>query len=242
MARKRMVDPEFWLDEQITSLGYEFRLFYIGSWNFADDYGVVENSSKKLKAQIFPYDDDVDCEAMITKLIELKRYIPFEAEGKKWLYVKNFLKYQRVDKPSKLRNPQAPKEVLGEDSTTTQEPLLDEEKRSKEKLSEEKRDNLVSYLEKIPESDLEEFTKKYEVSKSKIKEKGQALFFWCKKKGRSYRNYRMALQDALLKDYGLRKKSEVFRPPEPKNQLSEEARKRMIDLARPAFMKKVSLN
>ncbi len=137
MARKRMVDPEFWLDEEITSLGFEFRLFYIGTWNFADDYGVVENSAKKLKAQVFPY-DDVDCEPMITKLIKLGKFIEFEAEGKKWLFIKKFLKYQRVDKPSRNRNPETPKEILGEDSTTTQELLHDEVKLSKEKLSEVK--------------------------------------------------------------------------------------------------------
>lgn len=234
-----MVDPEFWLDEQITSLGYEYRLFYIGTWNFADDYGVVENSAKKLKAQIFPY-DAVDCDQMITKLIDAKRLIPFEADGKKWLYIKNFLKYQRVDKPSKNRNPQAPKEVVAEDSLITPIPLHDEEKRSKENIREEKEENSISYLEKIPQSDLKEFIEKYEVSQSKIKEKGQALFFWCKKKGRTYRNYRMALQDALLKDYGLRKKSEVFKPPEV-NPVSEQERKRLVSLARPEFLKRVTV-
>lgn len=142
-----MVDPEFWLDEEITSLGFEFRLFYIGTWNFADDYGVVENSAKKLKAQVFPY-DDVDCEEMITKLIKLGKFVEFEAEGRKWLFIKKFLKYQRVDKPSRNRNPQAPKHIIGEDSTTTQEPLHDEVKLSKVKLSKEKEIELPVWLNK----------------------------------------------------------------------------------------------
>lgn len=133
-----MVDPEFWLDEDITSLAYEYRLFYIGTWNFSDDYGVVENSAKKLKAQIFPY-DDVDCEKILEKLIKIKKLIPFEADGKQWLFIKKFLKYQRVDKPSRNRNPQAPKELLDEDYPTTPEPLLDEVKLSKVKLSKKKR-------------------------------------------------------------------------------------------------------
>ncbi len=136
MARKRMIDPEFWLDEDITSLDFEYRLFYIGTWNFADDYGVLENSPKKLKAQVFPY-DDVDCEKMLKKLIDLKRLIPFEKQGKNWLYIGKFLKYQRVDKPSKNRNPEAPKDIVGEDSLSTQELLGDEVKRSKENISKE---------------------------------------------------------------------------------------------------------
>ncbi len=133
-----MVDPEFWLDEEITSLDYEYRLFYIGTWNFSDDYGVVENSAKKLKAQIFPY-DDVDCDKILDKLIKIKKLIPFDADGKKWLFIKKFLKYQRVDKPSRNRNPQAPKELLGEDYPTTPEPLNDEVKLREVKLSKDKR-------------------------------------------------------------------------------------------------------
>ena len=119
MARKRMVDPEFWLDEDITALGFECRLFYIGTWNFADDYGVVEDSAKKLKAQVFPY-DDVDVQKIIDKLVKLGKLVRFDAEGKQWLYIRKFLKYQRVDKPSKIRNPEAPREALGEDYTTAQ--------------------------------------------------------------------------------------------------------------------------
>ncbi len=135
MARKRMVDPEFWLDEDITSLSFECRLFYIGTWNFADDYGVIENSAKKIKAQVFPY-DDVDAQKIIDKLVKLGKLVPFEAEGKSWLYIKRFLKYQRVDRPSVNRNPQAPLDVLGDDSSSTQ----DEVSISKEKLSEVKRE------------------------------------------------------------------------------------------------------
>lgn len=137
MARKRMIDPEFWLDEDMTSMGFDCRLFYIGLWNFSDDYGVIGNSPKKVKAQIFPY-EKIDVAPFIKLLIEMKKLIPFEAEGKQWLFVKNFPKYQRVDKPSKHRNPPVPKEILAEHSPSTQEPLHDEEKRSEVKRSKEK--------------------------------------------------------------------------------------------------------
>lgn len=133
-----MVDPEFWLDEDITAMSFECRLFYIGTWNFADDYGVVENSAKKLKAQVFPY-DDVDAQKIIDKLVKLNKLAVFEADGKSWLYIRKFLKYQRVDKPSKNRNPEAPEYILGEDSTNGEEPLNDEVKLSKENIREEKR-------------------------------------------------------------------------------------------------------
>ena len=57
MARKRMIDPEFWSDEEIATLSFPARLFYIGLWNFADDEGKGKGHSKLLKAQIFPYDE-----------------------------------------------------------------------------------------------------------------------------------------------------------------------------------------
>ena len=136
MARKRMIDPEFWLDEDITKLDYVARLFYIGTWNFSDDYAVIENSPKKLKAQIFPY-DEVDVVPIIESLVKMKKYIPFEADEKKYLFIKNFLKYQRVDKPSINRNPSPSQELLDEYSATTQEPLKAEVKRREVKRREE---------------------------------------------------------------------------------------------------------
>jgi hypothetical protein len=142
MPRKRIIDPEYWLDEELAKCDFSYRLFYIGTWNFADDYGVIEDSTLKLKAQIFPY-DNLDVTPLRDKLVELGKLITFEADGKKWLYIKNFLKWQRVDKPSKNRNPQAPPRVLKEQSASTQRPLNDEEKRSKVKLSEVKRSKRI---------------------------------------------------------------------------------------------------
>ena len=54
--RKRMIDPGYWSDDKIIELQPEQRLLFIGMWNFADDTGVLKNSPKQLKAQIFPAD------------------------------------------------------------------------------------------------------------------------------------------------------------------------------------------
>lgn len=130
MARKRMIDPDFWLDEALTSCDRDTRLFYIGTWNFSDDYGVIENSERRLKAQIFPY-DELDLKPLIKKLVGIGCLVPFEAEGKNWLYIKNFLKWQKVEKPSFKRNPAPPSEIIGEESATTPQPVGTEVKRSK---------------------------------------------------------------------------------------------------------------
>ena len=57
MARKRMIDPQFWCDEKMMVLSHSARLLFIGLWNFCDDQGIHKNSDLKLKAEIFPADD-----------------------------------------------------------------------------------------------------------------------------------------------------------------------------------------
>ncbi len=60
MARKRIIDPEFWSDEEIGQWSFPARLFYIGLWNFADDSGRFKAANALLKAQIFSYDKKLD--------------------------------------------------------------------------------------------------------------------------------------------------------------------------------------
>ena len=57
MARKRMIDPQFWCDEKMMTLSHSARLLFIGLWNFCDDSGIHKDSDLKLKAEIFPADD-----------------------------------------------------------------------------------------------------------------------------------------------------------------------------------------
>src|SRR4030067_422184 len=45
------------------------RLLFIGLWNFADDYGNLERSSKQIKIRIFPA-DAIDIEPHVQELIQ----------------------------------------------------------------------------------------------------------------------------------------------------------------------------
>lgn len=132
MARKRIIDPDFWLDDTLANLSLPARMFYIGTWNFSDDYGVIENNPVKLKAQIFPY-DDIKIEPLVKELVTTHRLLPFQAEDKQWFYIKNFLKWQKVEKPSQKRNPVY---TVGEDSPTTPQPVGSEVKLREVKLRE----------------------------------------------------------------------------------------------------------
>lgn len=104
MARIRTIKPEFWTDERIGECSFIARLFFIATWNFADDHGGLERSPKQLKAQAFPY-DNIDCEPLIKELLHAGVLIEYEVGGKKYLHIKGFRKHQRNEKPAAPRVP-----------------------------------------------------------------------------------------------------------------------------------------
>lgn len=134
MARKRIIDPEFWSDEEIGKWPFEARLFYIGLWNFADDEGKFKAHPMLLKSQIFPYDMKIDINNLKNTISsKIKWYL---CDGSQYGIILNFLKYQKIDKPtpSKLPNPG----VLAEDSTNNQgglPPNISKVNRSKVNIS-----------------------------------------------------------------------------------------------------------
>ena len=62
----------------------------------------------------------------------------------------------------------------------------------------------ADYLLNIPETDIDTFRKKYKVTKSEIIIKGEAMHNWAGSVGKKYKDYRLFLMNALLRDYGLR--------------------------------------
>lgn len=107
MPRIRTVKPEFWNDEKIGQENESIMLTYIGTWNFADDYGVVKANPGWLKNQIFPYKTTLRIETFSTWLNRLEALdvlIPFTHRGESFYYIRTFRKHQKVDKPSKQRN------------------------------------------------------------------------------------------------------------------------------------------
>jgi hypothetical protein len=106
MARKRIIDPEFWSDEEIGQWSYAARLFYIGLWNFADDSGRFKAHNDLLKAQIFPYEKKIDIDKLKKELNHKIQW--YEVEGLQYGYIRNFLKHQRIDRPTDSKLPEPP--------------------------------------------------------------------------------------------------------------------------------------
>ena len=103
MARKRMIDPQFWCDEKMMTLSHSARLLFIGLWNFCDDPGIHKDSDLKLKAEIFPADDITkdDVKKLKEELIQIGLIIAIKEDefGDDILMVKNWNKYQKINRP-----------------------------------------------------------------------------------------------------------------------------------------------
>lgn len=170
MARNRMLNPEFWLDEDVAKLSAHARLLYMGLWGICDDnYATFPNRPEWLKAQVFPY-EGVDMGSLLKELEQAEKIIRFTIENKEFFYLKNFFKYQKIDRPSAPKYPEytTTQQPLGEDSTSTRsEVKLKEDKLKEDKVS---KDSMLTHFEKF----WAEYPNK--TSKKKASEKWLNLF------------------------------------------------------------------
>lgn len=121
MARIRSIKPEFFLDEELSSVPVLARLLFIGLWCLADREGRLEDKPKRIKAQILPW-DPCDPDTLLSSLAATRLIIRYTAEnGKNYIQIRNFTKHQAPhhrEPPSVIPDPD--QDVLnnaGEDAT-----------------------------------------------------------------------------------------------------------------------------
>jgi hypothetical protein len=120
MARTRMFNPSFFLNEDLAGLDATTRLLFIGLWCLADREGRLEDRPHKIRVQIFPYEKP-DVDAFLSDLARAGFIQRYRADGGDYIQVTNFLKYQKVhprEKPSTFPPPPQieRKEELGDDN------------------------------------------------------------------------------------------------------------------------------
>lgn len=101
MARIRTIKPEFWEDEKIGKLPIPCRLFFIGCWNFADDFGVIKGNAALLKSQIFPYDENLrvsEIKKWIDSLVDARMLVPIIHAEESYYFIRTFRSHQVLDK------------------------------------------------------------------------------------------------------------------------------------------------
>lgn len=105
MGRIRTIKPEFPQSESMGRISREGRLCFILLWTLADDEGRLRGNSRMLASLLYPYDDDAAglMESWLSDLEKedcLKRY---KHEGDSYIQICNWLKHQKIDKPSKSK-------------------------------------------------------------------------------------------------------------------------------------------
>tara|TARA_R110000851_G_scaffold120395_2_gene248741 strand:- start:1087 stop:1785 length:699 start_codon:yes stop_codon:yes gene_type:complete len=102
MARIRTIKPDFWLDEDLASLPDATKLLAIGLLNHSDDKGYFKANEMIVRAAIFPFSEpSLSIHGMLTELSNIG-YIRINtgSDGKKYGWVVNFLKHQRINRPT----------------------------------------------------------------------------------------------------------------------------------------------
>ncbi len=203
--RRRIIDPEFWLDEKVAHLSSHARLLFIGLWGLCDDnYATFPNRPDWIKAQVFPY-EKVDTRRLLDELSTSARIILFTGEnGEEFYYIKNFFKYQKVDRPSRPKYAQFDEKraVLDEPSTSPRP----EVKLSEVKLSKENKEKAFSKREDLTESVLREVSDRYGGGNPKflsfVKSKFEDICLWeDEKPGRMEgRNWKLTLMNWVKRD------------------------------------------
>jgi hypothetical protein len=93
MSRSRNIKPGFFKNDQLAELPFEFRILFQGLWCEADRAGRLEDRAKRIKAEVFPY-DEVDVEAGLVALASAGFIERYEANGIKYIQVVEFAKHQ----------------------------------------------------------------------------------------------------------------------------------------------------
>lgn len=119
MARIRTIKPEFPQSESIGRISREARLLFVNLITIVDDAGRTRAPSRMLASLLYPYDDDVPSliEGWLVELEAEGCIRRYDFEGATYLDLPNWLKHQKIDKPSKSRLP-----AFEEGSPITREP------------------------------------------------------------------------------------------------------------------------
>jgi hypothetical protein len=235
LARKRMIDPNFWIDEKLGRSSREARLMFMGCISQSDDDGRLQGHTALLKSLIFPYDMDItiqDVEGWLIELEDEKLLVKYEVENQSYIAIPNFSKHQTINKrtPSKLPSPPVMKDygtptVEGEelDSITPSQEKRREEKgkEDKEKGSE---DTPSSDTEKLKD-DLHNLMNKCNIQKMNLHSLDLILSYLgmvepeiieaaIKKGEGKHINYVLSTLEGMYKE-GITKKEQLYQKPTP---------------------------
>lgn len=101
MARKRMIDPTIWEDENFGELSVYAKLLFIGLFSNADDEGRIRANPAYIKSTVFMYDDLLQDKVedlmneVFSKMKSVKGYL---VDGKQYIQLLKWSEYQKQHK------------------------------------------------------------------------------------------------------------------------------------------------
>jgi len=105
MARIRTIKPQFWTDEKVGKLSLGARLLFIGTWNLADDEGLLVWNARYLKGQLFPYDEHVPVARYMKDLVDNGFIICYQSGDDVYAMCRSFVYHQTINRPQPSRLP-----------------------------------------------------------------------------------------------------------------------------------------
>lgn len=114
MARIRTIKPQFWEDEKVARLSPQARLLFLGTWNFADDAGIIKWHPQYIRSRIFPYDDLPldEIQNLQTEVVQSGFLSIYSFNDEDYAVVLNFRKHQQINRPQKSTFPLPPDEII----------------------------------------------------------------------------------------------------------------------------------
>jgi len=102
-VRIRTVKPDFWEDEVIGTFSPLARLLFIGTWNLADDEGLLRWTADFVNASLFMYDDlsNRRVEQLMSEVVQAGMIFPYVAGvgRQKLAYIVHFRRHQKINRP-----------------------------------------------------------------------------------------------------------------------------------------------
>ena len=94
MARARNIKPGFFLNDELAECSRDARLLFIGLWTIADREGRLVDKPKRIKLEVFPYDNDVDCELLLGQLALKGFIVRYSVGADNFIEIPKFKKHQ----------------------------------------------------------------------------------------------------------------------------------------------------
>jgi hypothetical protein len=111
MARTRNIKPSFFINDELAEIEPFGRLLYIGLWTLADRKGRLEDRPKRIKVELFPY-DNIDVDQLLNQLAGHRFIIRYQVDGERYISIPKFLIHQNPHpKESASLIPPAPDEI-----------------------------------------------------------------------------------------------------------------------------------